>query len=70
MMRNFMTSRSLTWGAEPDEGLEGSDAMPFPKENVVVTILGGCLPSGSYCMSILSPMVTTRDGGGHGSTRM
>jgi hypothetical protein len=34
MMRSFMTSGSLTWGTKPDEGLDGSDATPFPKENV------------------------------------
>jgi hypothetical protein len=32
MMRSFMTSGSLTWGAELDEGLNGSDTTPFPEE--------------------------------------
>jgi hypothetical protein len=44
MMRSFMTSGSLTWEAEPDEGPEGSDAMPFPEENAVMMILEGCPP--------------------------
>jgi hypothetical protein len=30
MMRNFMTSGSLTWGAELYEGPNRSDMMPFP----------------------------------------
>jgi hypothetical protein len=41
MMRSFMTSGSLTWAAEPDEGPEGSDATPFHEENVIMTVLGG-----------------------------
>jgi hypothetical protein len=40
MTRSFMTLRSLTWGAEPDKGPNGSDAAPFPEENAVMTIFG------------------------------
>jgi hypothetical protein len=29
MMRSFMTSASLTWSIEPDEGPDRSDAAPF-----------------------------------------
>jgi hypothetical protein len=44
MMRSFMTLRSLALGAELDEGLDGSDTTPFPKENVVMTIYEGPPP--------------------------
>jgi hypothetical protein len=40
-MRNFMTSRSLTWGTELDEGPNGTDIMPFPRENAIWTVYGG-----------------------------
>jgi hypothetical protein len=38
MMRSFMTSGSLTWGAELNEGLDGSDMMPFIEENVIMIV--------------------------------
>jgi hypothetical protein len=41
MMRSFMTLGSLTWGAELDEGSNGSDTMPFPEENIVMTVYRG-----------------------------
>jgi hypothetical protein len=41
MMWSFMTSGYLTWGAELDEGPDGSDAALFPKENVVMMVFGG-----------------------------
>jgi hypothetical protein len=41
MMRSFMTSGSLTWGAIPDEGPDGSDTAPFPEENAVMTVFEG-----------------------------
>jgi hypothetical protein len=37
MMRSFM---ALTWGAELDDGLNGSDTMLFPEENGVMTVYG------------------------------
>jgi hypothetical protein len=71
MMRSFMTSGSLTWEAEPDEGPEGSDAMPFPEENAVMMILEGCPPpSGRRRMCSLSPRVSTHGGGGRRGARM
>jgi hypothetical protein len=42
MMRSFMTSGSLTWGAELDEGPDGSDTKPFTRENVILMVYGGC----------------------------
>jgi hypothetical protein len=41
-MRSFMTSRSITWGAELDEGPDGRDTSPFPEENTVLIVYGGC----------------------------
>jgi hypothetical protein len=42
MMWSFMTLGSLTWGAELDEDPGGSDTMPFPRENAVSMVYGGC----------------------------
>jgi hypothetical protein len=41
MMRSFTTLASLTWGAELDEGPDGSDTTPFPGENAVLMVYGG-----------------------------
>jgi hypothetical protein len=43
MMKNFMVSGSLTWDMEPKEDLGGRDVMPFPREDVVMTVYDGCL---------------------------
>jgi hypothetical protein len=42
MMRNFMTSGSVIWGAgaELNEDSDGSDTMPFPGENIILTVYG------------------------------
>jgi hypothetical protein len=40
MMRNFMSSGSLTWFAKLDEGLDGCDTASFTKENVVMMVYG------------------------------
>jgi hypothetical protein len=70
MMRSFMTSGSLSWGTEPNEGPDGSDAKPFPEENAIMTILGGHPPLGRRRMINLSPRVSTHGGGGCGGARM
>jgi hypothetical protein len=44
MMRGFMTSGSLTWGAEHDEGPNWSDTMLFPEETAIVMVYGGHPP--------------------------
>jgi hypothetical protein len=44
MMRNFMTSGTLTWGTELDEGTNGSNTTPFPEDNTITTVYGGCPP--------------------------
>jgi hypothetical protein len=62
MMRSFMTSGPLTWGAELNEGLVGSDTTPFPKENAVMTAYGGCPPhrGGVTCLAYaLGPQLAT-----------
>jgi hypothetical protein len=38
MMRSFMTSGSLTWGVELDEGPDESNMMTFPVENAVMVV--------------------------------
>jgi hypothetical protein len=52
MMRSFMTSRSLTWGAEHNEG---------PDRSVTV-------PSGRHRMSSPGPKIPTHCGWGHGGS--
>jgi hypothetical protein len=38
MMNNFMTLGSHTQGSELEEDLDGSDVIPFPKDDVVMTV--------------------------------
>jgi hypothetical protein len=70
MMRSFLTSGSLTWGAELDEGPDGSDTMPFPEKNVIMMVYGGCPPSGRRRVSSLSPRAPACCGWGHEGTGM
>jgi hypothetical protein len=44
MTQCFMTSGTLTWGAELDEGPNGSNTMPFPEENAVMMVFEGRPP--------------------------
>jgi hypothetical protein len=44
MMKSFMISGSLTRGTELDEDPGGSDRMPFPREDAVMIVYGGCPP--------------------------
>jgi hypothetical protein len=68
MMRSFMTSRCLTWGAKLDEGPDGSGMTLFPEENAIMTIYGDVPPwSGRRHMSSPSPRAPTRSGHGHGA---
>jgi hypothetical protein len=55
MMKSFMISGSLTRGMELDEDPSGSDAMPFPGEDAVMTVYGGRLPLERRHVSKLSP---------------
>jgi hypothetical protein len=70
MMRSFMTSGSLTRGAELDEGPDGSNMTPFTKENAIRTVHGGCPPSGRCRVSSLSPRAPARYSVGHGGPGM
>jgi hypothetical protein len=60
--RSFMTSASHTLAAEPNEGPDGSDVAPFPKENAVMTVLGGCPLEGRCRMPSLSPRISSCGG--------
>jgi hypothetical protein len=55
MMRSFITSGFLIWGAELNENLGSSDTMPFPRENTIMMVHGGRPPPGMRYMSNLSP---------------
>jgi hypothetical protein len=55
MMRSFMTSVSLTWGVELDEGPDGSHTMPFHEENAVMMVYEGRPLSGRRRMSSPTP---------------
>jgi hypothetical protein len=41
MMKNFMTSGSLTRDKEPEEDMGESDSTPFNEEDAVVMVYGG-----------------------------
>jgi hypothetical protein len=41
MVQSFMTSGSLTWCAELNEGPDRSDMAPFPEENIIMTVCEG-----------------------------
>jgi hypothetical protein len=46
MMKNFMTSESLTRDNEPEEDPGGSDAKSFPGEDAVMMVYHGSPPLG------------------------
>jgi hypothetical protein len=54
MMKNFMTSGSLTRGIEVDEVPDEGDTTPFPREDVIMTIYDGRPLLGMCRMSNLS----------------
>jgi hypothetical protein len=62
MMQGFLTLGSLTWGADLDEGPDGSDTTPFPEENINMTIFGGLPLVGRYRRCSLGPRIPTRGG--------
>jgi hypothetical protein len=53
IMRSFMTSGSLTCGAELHEVLDGSNTTPFPEENAAMTVYRECPPigGGTACLT-------------------
>jgi hypothetical protein len=63
-----MTSGSLTWGAELEEGPDESVTMPFPEENAIMTVSGGHPPSGRHRVSSLSPRAPPHYGWGEGGS--
>jgi hypothetical protein len=70
MMRSFMTSGSLTWGVKLDEGPDGSDTMPFPEKNAVMTVYEGCPSLKRHHMTSLSPRAPAHSGWGPGGPGM
>jgi hypothetical protein len=64
MMKSPMISRSPTRGAELDEDPGGSNTVPFPGENTVITVYGGRRPRGTDRVSKLSPEPLTHYGWG------
>jgi hypothetical protein len=65
---SFMISGFLTQGTELEEDPGGSDTMPFPREDAIMTVYGGCPPPRRCHMSTLWPRASTRCGWGHGDT--
>jgi hypothetical protein len=70
MMKNFMVSESLTQSMELDEFPNEDNTMPFPGENVVITIYHGRPLPGMRHMSNPSPGAPTHYGWGHGDAWM
>jgi hypothetical protein len=67
MMKNFMTSGSLTRDKEPEEDLGRNDVMPFPRKDAVMTVYDdGHPPLGRRRMSNLGPGTPTHYGWGPG----
>jgi hypothetical protein len=60
-----MTSWSLTWGAELDKVLNGSNTMSFPRNNIVVPFYGGRPSLGRRRVSNLIPRPLTHSVWGH-----
>jgi hypothetical protein len=46
MKRSLMTSGSITWGVELNEGPNGSVMTLFSEENVIMMVYGGRPPVG------------------------
>jgi hypothetical protein len=67
MMRHFMTSGYLTWGAELDKGPDRSDMTPFLEENIIMMVYGGRPLSGRRRVSNLSLKAPTCCGWEHGA---
>jgi hypothetical protein len=70
MMWSFLTSGSLTWGVELNEGPDGSETAPFHEENVVMTVFEGHPLWERHRMSSLGLRIPTRSDWGHGGSRV
>jgi hypothetical protein len=64
MMKSFIISRFLTRGMEVEEDLGGSDTMPFPGEEAVMTVYDGRPSPGSRRVTNMSPGTLTHYGWG------
>jgi hypothetical protein len=62
MMKNFMTSGSLTRSMEVNEVPNEGDLTPFPGEDAVTTIYDGHPSLGVHCVSNPIPGTPTRWG--------
>jgi hypothetical protein len=62
MMKNFMTSGSLTKNRKLMEDPGGSDTTPFSAEDVIMMVYVGRPPSGRHHMSNLSPRTSAAVG--------
>jgi hypothetical protein len=62
MMKSFMTSGSLSRGMEVDKVPNEGDAMPFPREDAVMTIYNGHPSPGMHRTSNPSLGTPTRCG--------
>jgi hypothetical protein len=62
MMKNFMTSGSLTKDRKLMEDPGGSDTRPFSAEDVIMMVYVGRPPSGRHRMSNLSPRTSAAVG--------
>jgi hypothetical protein len=60
MMKNFMTSGSLTRDKEPKGDSGGGGTTPFLDEEVVMMVYDGCSPTERRRVSNLSPGTLTR----------
>jgi hypothetical protein len=49
MMKSFMILGTLIRGTELDENPGRSNMMPFPGEDTVMTVYGGCPGSPTHC---------------------
>jgi hypothetical protein len=70
MMQSFITSGSLTWGAELDEGTDGSDIALFPEKNATMTVFEGRPPWERHRMSSVDPRIPIHGGWGRGGSRV
>jgi hypothetical protein len=63
-----MTSGSLTWATELDEGPDGSNMALFPVENADMTVYRGRSPSRGRRKSSLGPRILAGCGWGRGGS--
>jgi hypothetical protein len=67
LMKSFTNLGSPTQGTELNEGLGGSDMLPFPREDAVMMVYGGLPSLRRHHVSNLSPGAPTPCSWGHGA---